>query len=193
MAAKVSMPYWVFVWLRSSGSPVTGVTINDVTVKFAKSGADQLTTKSVTSNDWVEVGEGLYRIKWSSQDTNTAGQFAFKVSGSGFDTVTQTFEIVDTGKPTTELCEIKGDVIDLGGEDPNTEVYFRRAAGFQIQGGKVVSGKLVRASIDSAGKFSASLIRGSEVIAEIPGAAVKHKITVPDQAEADLKDLLPLP
>jgi hypothetical protein len=44
---------------------------------------------------------------------------------------------------------------------------------------------------DVDGQFQVKLVRNSIVVVEIERAGIKHQITIPDQATAELMDLLP--
>ena len=65
-------------------SPETGVAFGSVTVKYGKAGASAQTTKTLNTGNWIEVGTGDYRIKFSTSESDTLGLFTYTVTGSGF-------------------------------------------------------------------------------------------------------------
>lgn len=86
MERKKSVEAWVPVYFvdESDGrTPETGKTYSDVTVKYAKQGDTSLTTKSMASGDWQELGDGLYLLKFSATELNTAGNFICEVYATG--------------------------------------------------------------------------------------------------------------
>jgi len=62
-------------------TPMTGVLYNDanLVVKYAKYGDSALSTKTLGSSDWIELGEGVYDIVFSATELDTLGEFKFVV------------------------------------------------------------------------------------------------------------------
>ena len=58
-------------------------------------------------------------------------------------------------------------------------------------GPSLIDGSLLRTTPDAFGNFSVVLLRGKKVIVEIERSGIKQTITVPEQATANLVDLLP--
>lgn len=181
--------------LLSSGTPATGLTFSDLTVQYRKMGDTSLTTKTLVAEDFVEIGGGLYVLKWSEEDMNTLGSFYFTITGAGFDGVTREIEIFAATvgsliSPTS--CIITGNISDLGG-DPGqgAEVMFRLAKRPSANTNAFILAEPVRTNPDVYGTFSVVLVRGVKVVVEIPKAGLRHLIEVPDQESANLIDLLP--
>lgn len=64
-------------------TPETGIAFGSATVKYAKEGDSAFTTKTLASGDWDEIGDGVYRIKFSATELNTVGAFVFEVFATG--------------------------------------------------------------------------------------------------------------
>lgn len=62
---------------------ITGLAFTDVTVKYAKEGDSPFSTKNMTVDDWIELGEGAYNIIFSLTELNTGGKFIYIVTSSG--------------------------------------------------------------------------------------------------------------
>jgi len=61
----------------------TGITFDQVTVKYAKEGETSLTTKSMTAEDWIELGGGLYNIVFTMVELSDGGKFIYDSQCSG--------------------------------------------------------------------------------------------------------------
>ena len=67
-------------------SKETGIAYGSVTVKYAKEASDgdhTLSTKTMASGDWEELGEGMYLIKFSTSELDTVGKFIYVCYASG--------------------------------------------------------------------------------------------------------------
>lgn len=64
-------------------TPETGIAFGTPTVQYAKEGDGSLTTKTLDATNWDELGAGLYRIKFSTTELNTVGNFLFVVTSTG--------------------------------------------------------------------------------------------------------------
>jgi len=65
----------VILILSSDGqSPKTGATEGQMTLSYRKEGASSWSAKTATDN-WTEVGKGVYLIDWSASDLDTLGRF----------------------------------------------------------------------------------------------------------------------
>lgn len=79
---------WLPVLLVSSVdgvTPVVGLTYSDVIVKYFKEGL-VAETKALTSSDFSEGGDGMYRVKFSASECDTVGLFQYWVMAPGCDT-----------------------------------------------------------------------------------------------------------
>lgn len=184
------------VFLSLSGVPVTGILPAGVTAKYRRAGDTALQTKALTASDWVEIGNGLYVIKWTTSEMRAVGPFLFQLSGgSSFDSFYDGFDVLPypVGSVITPTkCIVTGNVMDLGGTpDQDMQIKFRIAkypASFQ---GAIAGGKPIFTTPDPLGAFSVSLLRGAIVIVTMEGAGLKQQFVVPDQDSAALLDLLP--
>lgn len=189
-----SQPYESNIYLSLTGSAATGILPAAVVCKYRKQGQVTLTTKTLTSSDWVEVGFGYYILKWSAQDLNTAGSFFFTLSGIGFDNFT--FEEISLIPPEIvpdpAICMLTGNLRDVSGRVPaNTRITARMVAFPARYGQSVIQADVVFTVVDASGQFELPLVRNAVVVLEIDRAGIKNQITVPDQASVDLIDVLP--
>jgi len=77
-----SQDRWVGVVLiaQSDGmTPVTDAIYSDLDVAYGKEGDSSATVKTMAASDWYNLGDGLYRIKFSTSELNTLGRFEFSV------------------------------------------------------------------------------------------------------------------
>lgn len=185
------------VRLMDSGLPVTGVLFSAVSVKFRRSGESSFTTKTLIITDWEELSNGFYALVWSESDMADLGEFRYFLAPatSGFDEVTGTFDIDPVPLSVLaapEVCIVSGNVVHLNGDPATcTAVVFRIVKTPSVVSSSLVDGSLLRTTPDAFGNFSVVLLRGKKVIVEIERSGIKHTITVPEQATADLVDLLP--
>lgn len=62
----------------------TGVAYTAVTVEYAKEGDSSFTEKTLASEDWDEIGNGIYNISFTAAELDTKGKFIFNVKGTGY-------------------------------------------------------------------------------------------------------------
>lgn len=55
----------------------TGVAFGDVTLKYKKEGDSAWTTFSLTTNDWIEIDDGVYEVVFTAAMLNTVGSFIY--------------------------------------------------------------------------------------------------------------------
>lgn len=196
MAALTNQSFESNLYLELSGTAATGVLFSDVTVKFKKFGSDTLTTKTMTTNDWVELGDGFYVLKWSPSEMDTAGKFFYTATGTLFDNFL--FEEFPVEAPPLgalvfpDKCIITGNILDVGGNpDQDRLIEIRPVVFPAAQDGSIISARPVTSIADALGNFSIALIRNQAVKIEIKTAGIRHQITVPDSSSATLLSLLP--
>lgn len=94
--------------LNGSDAPVSGVLFSDATVTFRKNGASTFTAKGLLAGEWNEVGDGLYRLTFTSAELDTAGSFRYIVTGGTFDRHENDVTIVDEFQDlATQIIDIK--------------------------------------------------------------------------------------
>jgi hypothetical protein len=189
-----SLPYESNIYLSLGGAPALGVLPADVTCKFRKQGQTSLTSKTLTSTSWVEIGLGYYALKWSAVDLNTVGSFLFTLSGPDFDNFTHAeLSVVAPSSVTPpEMCVISGNLRDIGGKVPhNTRIVVRPAEFPARFGQNVIQADALVTTVDIDGQFELAVVRNSVVIIEIERSGIRSQITIPDQASANILDLLP--
>ena len=183
------------IHLALSGVPVAGVVFGDVSVSYKRAGDTTLQTKLLATEDWVEIGNGLYAVKWSSSEMANVGPFYFQVTGGSFDPVVSEFDVIPApieALSSPETCLISGNIVDLGGDvGRQDDVVFRLAKRPSAVSGSFVLSDVIRTTPNAYGAFTVSIVRGVECIVTIDRVGLRHQIVVPDQAEALLIDILP--
>jgi hypothetical protein len=183
------------VYLDDAGAPVTGILFSDVTVGIRKPAEVGFTEKTMTEDDWLEIGEGWYALNLSETDTNTLGPLLIKISGAGFDDGVWEEDIdpIPFGSiVSNDVCVVSGTIMDLGGDYKwQVPIIFRPVELPQSINTALLTGDPIRTVCDVFGNFYVMLLRGTKAIVEIDRTAIRHMITVPDQASANIVDLLP--
>lgn len=186
--------------LALSGVAAPGILFGDVTVRIRKEGDSALAVKTLVTEDWLDLGFGIYAISWSAVELDTLGDFAFFLTGAGFDAHFENFKVAPAPLAllaSPEVCVITGNVVDLAGrsmadQTQSMNVTFRVSRLPQLVGGtSLVTSGIIRTSPDAYGNFSVALIRGASVLVEIDALGLKQAIEIPDQSSAALVDLLP--
>jgi hypothetical protein len=89
-----------------------------------------------------------------------------------------------------ETCIVYGQIVDATGEPlQNSNIYFKPITTSQIIDGSALSLSAVIVRTDVNGEFAIELVRGAQVLAIIEATAYRKNITIPDQSNADIKDL----
>jgi hypothetical protein len=175
--------------------PAAGIEHTDLTLKYWKTGFTSLSEYTLTANDWLEIGDGNYVLKLPPTLLDTLGFFWFQLSGLLIQNYEAQYQVVPTPINYTvnpSICVVSANLIDITGEPAGQEeISFRIAKIPKSSGGALINVKRITARPDAFGNFSVQLIRGSEVVVEIPKAGINNKFTVPEQTSALLLDLLP--
>lgn len=183
------------IFLSLSGTAATAIAASSVVCKIKKSGQIGFTPKVLTTENWVNLGSGYYTIKFAAEDMGRVGTFVYTLTGSGFDNFGyDEFTVLAAPDKTIEdKCIVSGQFIGLAGANPGLQIRVSaRPVEFPAKSGnRVVVADDVSTYLDHEGKFELPLLRGSTCIIEVPRAAIRHQIEIPDQASADLMDLLP--
>lgn len=195
MRAIRNQPHETSFYLSLTGAAATGITYDEVTVKYKKYFSESFSTKTLEAEDWVELGDGFYMLKWSAVDMDTAGSFMYTMTSAKFDDfLYDLFEVRIPGEPFTVpgKCVVRGNIQDLG-INPATglEITARPTDIPGVAGTALLSGEPIRTVPAANGDFSLALGRGLTVRIDIPMAGIRHQIEVPDTEEAVLLDLLP--
>ena len=88
--------------LNSSDVAVNSIASGDVTVTFRKNGDASYTTKTLMAGQWSEVGDGLYRVTFTSAELNTVGSFRYIVKGAAFERYESDLIVVDEFQSLSE-------------------------------------------------------------------------------------------
>lgn len=195
MTAFLGKPKDITVRLLAGGSPVSGVTVDEVIFKLRKNGETAFSTRTLLESEWLDLEQGYYAICLTADDLDVLGDLRYSLSGADFDPVTEAFDVdpapiaYETAAPQ---CIVSGNIVDIGGEPlQQTRVFFQPKNVPGKTGGSLIASGSVNLLTDHSGNFSAKLIRESSVLVIIPDAGIKVLIEVPDASSANLIDLLP--
>lgn len=177
---------------------IAGIPFSALNVRLRKAGDTEFVAKALTADDWVELGDGFYVLKFSEQDTSALGELFFRITTTGYTEFDEQTGRIDVTPPllnallTPETCLVSGNIVDLGGEPGlESELTWRIAKTPAVAGDSIVDGKILRTRPDAFGNFSIILLRGKKVVVDVVKSGLKHTITVPDQETASLVDILP--
>lgn len=69
MRIKQGQTIWLYYYLtKTDGSEITGLTYDNVTCKYKSAGVPTWNTRILTSADFVEIGNGIYGVRWTSNE-----------------------------------------------------------------------------------------------------------------------------
>lgn len=182
------------VYLELAGVPAPAITPASVVCKIKKTGHNAFTNKTLSLDNWVNLGGGYYTIKFSGDDTSRVGTFTYTLSGAGFDNFAYDEFSILAGVDTTvqDKCVVKGKFIGLSGERASLIKVTARAIEFPARSGnRIVAGDVIWTNLNYDGSFELPLLRGATVLLEVPRAAIRHQIAIPDSPTAELTNLLP--
>lgn len=86
----------VEMYSRTNNAAITGIAAASVTCRYVK---DDMTSASFTptasagSNDWTEIGHGIYKLELTAAQLDTAGQFDIKCATSSEESVPTLYDI----------------------------------------------------------------------------------------------------
>lgn len=196
MGAVQTSIYDTTIFLSLEDEPALTVLPADVVLRYKKVGQDAFVVKTLDTAHWINLGDGYYSIRWTSQETDTLGSVFYVMSSVKFDNFLA--DEFDVEIPTSEAfgapstCLISGNVSTLEGKARAGLPIIIRGVDFPLTSGySMISSELVRTFSDEFGNFSMSIARGATVTVEIERAGFKLQIVVPDQPTAALVDLVP--
>lgn len=182
------------VILSKDDVAVTGLTFADVTAEISKAGG-AFAAKTLDGTNFNEVGNGVYRITFTTADLDTLGAFTIVVTGADIDQSTTIASVVAASQATTavslETCVISGHVHDALGNPVLGASVSARAVGLPSieQSQSAVTNDLVSVKTNSNGEFFLTLVRLADVEVFIPAANYRKRLVVPNQASAQLFEI----
>ena len=182
------------VRLLNAGSPVTGLTFADVTMRLRRS-SESFLDKILDADNFVELEDGFYAVSFEAEETAVIGPLAYTISGG---TIDQFYEVVDVIAaypgmvPDLQTCMVYGNLVEITGmPTPHSPVSFKIVGLPKVADSSLVTGMPIRVYSDSNGYFQASMLRGTTVLMDIEEAAVRYQFDTPDQDTVNVIDLLP--
>lgn len=183
------------VYLELAGTAAAAVPASAVTCKIKKAGQIGFYPKVLNEENWINLGGGYYTIRFAAADMSRVGSFIYTLGGADFDNFAYDEFAILAAPDTTvkDKCIVKGQFVGLAGANPGMQI---RVAAHPVEfpaksSNKVVIADEVFTYLDHEGRFELPLLRGAVCVIEVPRAAIRHQIIVPDQDSADLMDLLP--
>lgn len=189
-----------------TGDPRTGITFNEIDVSYKKSSQTSFNLKVMTAGDFVENGNGVYEITFSTTELDTLGSFLYVVNGNGSlaspairQFIGQAFIVTSSaytpGTVALSTNVITGNLVDLNGSALIGESISARVLEAPSIQGSVspnlagIATDIVSAQTDSAGFFALELIQGAVVDITIPIVNYRRTLTVPSNSSDVLFDI----
>lgn len=197
MAYLQASPANKTIYLTLAGIPATTILYTDVSVSYLPAGASVVIPLTLTADQWLNLGNGVYSIQFPPTATVVVGDFTFFLSSDLFDNFIFGELTIEPVPATQEVvlpqqCIVTGTVLNMSALGPNRLQVRARGVGFPAKTGAfLLSGDEVWTWVDAYGNFSLPLIRNAIMMVEIERAGVRAQITVPDAPTASLISLLP--
>ena len=177
--------------LDTSGDPVLALAFGDVSVSYKKYDSTDWVAKTLTDDDWYEVGDGVYVVTFSEDELDTAGSFVFKLEGDTIATYIEVANVESDGSSDSidmPVCTVSGYVYNLTGDAVEGAAVTVRVLGFPtvVDSLAAITDSTATAYTDENGYFELALVREAYVDISIPKANYRRQLTVPDSATASL-------
>lgn len=186
------------IYLTLADVPATTVAYTDVTIQYVKSGQTSYVPKTLTSAQWIVLGNGVYKIVFTATEMDTLGDFLYTITGAKFDNIVYdefTIEPAPAGSQTVlpNQCIVSGTVFNQSALPPQSVKIVARPAQFPAKdGNNILTADAVWTYADAYGNFSLPLIQNSVALIYIERAGIRGaQITVPASPSANMIDLLP--
>lgn len=183
--------------LTFDGAPVSGLTYEDITVRYRKYGVLSIEDHTLLEEDVIYLESGWYVVSLPESMASTVGSLWLCFDGPAIDVIIRD-DLYVWPAPSQFLagadkCVVLGNIADITGDVPQgaIEITFSLVKAPQASGMTLLSGKILRTSTDFSGNFSIPLARGAKVMIQIPASGLKHVVTIPNQESISLVDLLP--
>lgn len=177
----------------SDGTPATGLTFSSVQVSYRRAGDVSLTTKTMTSDNFVEIGQGFYKIVFTGTELDLPGPFIFVVYSVGIQTFQGEAQVRSTAStiPNVPLalptCDLYGNVLSLDGEPVVGAAIAARVLGMPtIEGLVALTDDILSATTDNTGTFVLTVVRLATVEVTIPLTNYRRQLIVPNTPSANL-------
>ena len=145
---------------------------------------------------WYELGNGLYEIRFTATELNTAGVFLFKVAGADFQQYVGVAEVValddnDTEVATLQTCVVSGHLLDLSGNPIEGAAVSARLIGLPQynQNTAYIKDELITVVTDSNGQWFLTLARLATVEIFISAANYRRTLVVPNVSSSILAEI----
>lgn len=178
---------------NTDGTPATLLTFASVQVQFRKQGDPSFNNKVLSTANFVEIGQGFYKIVFDAGELNIPGPFAFVVFGAGLQNSVNEAQIraqastlpsIPVSMPT---CTIVGNINDMSGDPIVGVAISARLIGMPtIEGAVGLTDDSVTVTTDDSGVFAITMIRLAVVEFFIPRLNYRRQLTVPNAATVNL-------
>lgn len=181
------------VLTKIDGTPATGLTFSSVQCQIRKDGDPSFTPFTLTSMNFVEIGNGYYQVTFAGTDLNVIGLFAFVLFGPNLQNSPNQAQVlsptsIQPSTPTVlPTCDITGNINDAMGQPIAGAAVTARVLGLPtIEGGTGLTDDSVNVTTDDNGVFVLSLVRLAVVEVFIPRINFRRQITVPNATAVNL-------
>lgn len=179
---------------KTDGTPATGLLFSAVQCQFLRQGDPSFTTKTLTSMNFVEKGQGFYGITFiGTSELNVPGAFAFAIFGAGLQTSQNEAQIrtpaslIPTVPVALPTCELTGNISDAAGNPVvGASVEARVLGQPTIETNVALTDDSVTVQTDDNGVFYLTLVRLSVVEIFINRINYRRQLTVPNLANVNI-------
>lgn len=189
--------FTVVLTYEHDNSPVTTAVYTDLVVKYSKFGGSSLEVQ--LDGTLTHLGEGIYKLSFTSDQLDTLGNFVFVVDGgSTLDptpirpVISQVVVIAEDDPPsvppvTLPTCTLTGTILDLGNSPMvNTPVVVKIIDVPTLLVSAGISDTSIAARTNVDGYFSVIVVQGAKIDVSIPEMNYRRKFIVPDIGTQDL-------
>ncbi len=184
-----------FIMKDAVGARLTSLQTTDITVNVAKPGAGGFVVTPNTA--FTEIGLGYYSVTIPATFTDIVGEVLFVVEGTGAVDFERSLFVEPSplaAVGNNEVCRVFGNIKDIAGRPApgNCPIVVRGEDTPLVVANGFISNNKVTTMPNADGDFSIDILRNQRVSFQIENASIKKiVITVPDQATANLADLIP--
>ena len=184
-SAKTSTDTWVPVRLTSATdgkSGITGVAYGSIDVDYGLASATSYTGYTVTTDDWKEMGEGMYALRIGAGEFGSVGRYIIRVVDSGATALKYMASVETTAVDVDSLVRATtpGDTLDV---DANGLVDVSKFNGTAaVVENSLLSVNIASISEDNAADTLESIIEGGTQLA-VDATKISGDATAADNLE----------
>ena len=183
--------------VTKNNSPVTGLIHSDLTCAYKKETQTSFTAKTLNVSNFIEIGNGVYTVEFTSAELDQAGSFVFVLTGATIDQSVTVVNVSATANPantpvSVNKCIINGHIYTLDGEPAvGVAVTARILSVPTVLSGIGILDDSITVKTDATGEFFIELVRLAEVYVDIPSIQYRRIFVVPNSASVNLFSGIP--